>query len=541
MKKNFFLRLGILVSLVGFLTSFSPLVSANNLSANRMTIGSVDSILPEKEIRDYYAKMEPLMLKYFGPPFSNFAINIKADVNDTTESPADIDPQTKTLILKQQARRYLENLRKGSKEAALDVIYGTMEHELSHALYIYKDFSVGFGGKWAYEGWARFLGDLVHSEITHTPLSISPYFALYQDKNLFFNSNEHFTRFPENQVLMYERATAAHFLLTAAASTNNLDFYKKLNSKIYDYLEEKSQTLLPPGMKHPLGAPIDPNLTFEEYKKILKPLLAGIKIDGVDAFSWYFDAIDPASEFKLGKYLGISATYNSQNKPEKLVVYVFERVKTGEGIEEKVIKNTKVRLILTDSLEKVVLEKNLTTDNQGRKEIDLLKEKIPTGVYLASAYRQDDQSIRNKMFIIKTPNIENKKNYLYGVLLTENNSLANGDFASLVKSDYDFIYKDNGLFILNVPDSTNKVVLDFLGTNYEVAKGTFARVYALKLNQEQIKNAGSKSKADLEAGKIKIKESAEEKVNVDGLLEGRNIFSRIFGWIKGLLNTIIRR
>ncbi len=541
MKKKLFLLLGIVVTLIGFLTSFSSPIFANNLSANQMTIGSIDNVLPEKEIRDYYAKMEPLMLKYFGPPFSNFAINIKADVNDTTESPADIDPQTKSLILKQQAIRYLEDLRKGPKEDALRVIYGTMEHELSHALYIYKDFSVGFGGKWAYEGWARFLGDLIHSEITNTPLSLSPYFALYQDKNLFFNSNEHLIRFPENQALMYERATAAHFLLTAAASTNNLDFYKKLNSKIYDYLEEKNLTLPPPGMKQPLRAPIDSNLTFEEYKKIMKPLLTGVKVDGVDAYSWYFDAIDPSSEFKPGKYLGISTAYDSQNKPEKLVVYVFERVKTSEGIEEKAVKNTKVKLTLTDSLEKVVLEKNLITNDQGKKEIDLLKEKIPTGVYLALAYCQDDQSVKNKMFIIKTPNVGNKKNYLYGVLLIENGSLANGNFVSLVKSDYDFIYKDNGLFILNVPDSTNRVVLDFLGTNYEVTTGPFARVYALKLNQEQIKTANLKSQADFEAGKIKIEETAEENISVGGQLEGRNIFSRIFGWIKELLNTIIKR
>jgi len=60
--------------------------------------------------------------------------------------------------------------------------------------------------------------------------------------------------------------------------------------------------------------------------------------------------------------------------------------------------------------------------------------------------------------------------------------LANGDFVSLVRSDFDFVYKDNGLFILNVPDSINKVVLNFLGTNYQVTKGPFARVYAFRLN-----------------------------------------------------------
>lgn len=53
MKKKLFLLLRILV---GFLKTFSPLVLASNLSSNRMTIGSVDSVLPEKEIRDYYAK-----------------------------------------------------------------------------------------------------------------------------------------------------------------------------------------------------------------------------------------------------------------------------------------------------------------------------------------------------------------------------------------------------------------------------------------------------------------------------------------------------
>ena len=541
MRKQLLFLIGAIVGLIGFLTNFSFLVAANSLSSNKMTIGSVDSVLPEKEIRDYYTQMEPLMLKYFGQPFSNFAINIKADTNEVTESPADVDPKTKSLILKKQARNYLEGLKKGSREDALKVIYGTMEHELSHAMYIYKNFSVDFGGKWAYEGWARFLGDLVHSEITNTPLSISPYFALYQDKNLIVSSGEHLFRFPENQALAYEKATAAHFLLTAAASTDNLDFYKKLNNKIYDYLETKDFTPLPSGMKQPLGFKDQVALSFEEYKKIIKPLLVGIRIDGIDAYSWYFDAIEPPSEFKAGKYLGVYGAYNSQNKPEKIIVYVFERVKTTEGFEEKAVKDARVRLSLTDSLGKTVMDKTLTTDAQGKTEISLLKEKIPAGVYLASAYCRDDPGIKNKMFIIKTPNIENNKDYLYGVLLTEKGGLVNGDFVSLVKSDFNFVYKDNGLFILNVPDSTNKVVLNFLDTNYEVTKGPFARVYALKLDQDQVRTAGSKSKADLEAGKIKIEESAKENVNIGGQLERRGMLSRIFDWIKKLLDLIVRR
>jgi len=522
------------------------LALASSLSLNRMKIGTVDSKLPEKEIRDYYAKMEPIMLKYFGPPFSNFAINIKADLSDENkDSPAEINPKTKSLILQNQARSYLEGLKKGSREDALRVIYGTMEHELSHAMYIYKDLSVDFGGKWAYEGWARFLGDLVHSEITNTPLSISPYFFLYQDKDLIIASGEHSFRLPENQALAYNKATAAHFLLTAAASTNNLDFYKNLNSQIYDYLETKDFTPLPSGMKQPLGFKEKVALSFDEYKKIIKPLLTGVKIDGVDAYDWYFNAIEFFSDCKVGKYLWIYTNYNLDNQPDKLSAFAFNRVKTTKGCKENLITNAKINVALIDSFGKTILDKTIDTDSYGQIEIKFSPEEISTGAYLASAFLKDDPSVKNKIFLIKRPNnIENKKNYLYGVLLDENNQLVNGDFVSLVKSDFNFVYKDNGLFILNIPDSINKVVLTFLGANYEVTKGPFARVYAINLTQQQIKAANSKSKAELEAGKIGMQESAENDNKINKSTEPlvrEGIFSKIFDWIKKWLRLTLKK
>jgi len=536
-----FILIGGFIILTGFFSFIPPLALANSLSSNRMKIGTVDRVFPEKEIRDYYAKIEPLMLKYFGPPFSNFAINIKADLSDKNkDSPAEIDPKTKSLILQNQAKSYLEGLKKGPKEDALRVIYGTMEHELSHAMYIYKDLSVDFGGKWAYEGWARFLGDLVHSEITNTSLSISSYFFLYQDKDLIFTPKEHSFRLPENQALAYNKATAAHFLLTAAASTNNLDFYKKLNSKIYDYLETKDFTPLPAGMKQPLGFKDQVALSFEEYKKIIKPLLTGVKVDGNNAYNWYFDTIEFPSDCKVGKYLWIYANYNINNQPDKLTVFAFNRMKTAKGCEENLITNTKINVTLINSFGKTVLDKTIDANSQGQIEVKFSPEEIPAGAYLASAFLKDEPSVKNKIFLIKRPNnIENKKNYLYGVLLDENNRLANGDFVSLVKSDFNFVYKDNGLFILNVPDSINKVILTFLSANYEVTKGPFARVYAMKLNQKQIKEVGLKSKNELEAGKIKMQESAKEDVYASGQLERKIIFSKIFDWIKKLLDLVV--
>ena len=534
------------VGLIDFSVLFPYLTLASSLSLNRMKIGTVDSKLPEKEIRDYYAKMEPIMLKYFGPPFSNFDINIKADLSDENkDSPAEINPKTKSLILQNQARSYLEGLKKHSKEDALKVIYGTMEHELSHAMYIYKDLSVDFGGKWAYEGWARFLGDLVHSEITNIPLSISPYFFLYQDKDLIIASGEHSFRLPENQALAYEKATAAHFLLTAAASTNNLDFYKNLNSKIYDYLETKDFTPLPSGMKQPLGFKEKAALSFDEYKKIIKPLLTGVKIDGVDAYDWYFNAIEFLSDCKVGKYLWIYANYNSDNQPDKLSAFAFNRVKTAKGCEENIITNTKINVALINSFGKVILDKTIDTDSYGQIEIKFSPEEIPAGAYLASAFLKDDPSVKNKIFLIKRPNnIENKKNYLYGVLLDENNQLVNGDFVSLVKSDFDFVYKNNGLFILNVPDSVNKVVLTFLGANYEVTKGPFARVYAINLTQQQINDANSKSKAELEADKIGAQESLEKDNKINKSTEPlvrEGIFLKIVRWFQNLLDFLSRK
>lgn len=534
-RKSIFL-LSLLFPLVVF--GFCSLrVLADSLSSNRMKIGEVDKSLPEKEIRNYYAQMEPIMLKYFGPPFSNFAINIKVDLDEDTESPADIDPKTKSLILKKQAKNYFEGLKKGSKEDALRVIYGTMEHELSHAMYLYKDLSVDFGGKWAYEGWARFLGDLIHAKINDMPLSLSPYFAYYQDRNLMLGAGGYrVARLLENQSLTYDKATAVHFLLTAAASINDLGFYKRLNSKIYEYLETKDFTPLPSGMKQPLGYKDQVALGFDEYKEIIKPLLKGVKVDGVDAYSWYFDNLDFSNNPKTGKLAGVNVSYNLENRAEKIVGYIFERNRTADGFEEKPIADVKLNITLKDSYGKTVLDKTRSTDSQGKIEIDFPRD-VPSGAYLALVSSKDDAGIKSKIFVLKRPKTEDKENYLYGVLLDENDDLVNGAFASLVKSDYSFVYKDNGLFILDVPFLVNRVNLDFLGKTYEVTKGPFARVYTLKLDQKQIKSASLRDNSELEAGKIKISESQEEKSEIRTIkfLNIKNIFEGIVEWIKRLL------
>jgi len=92
-------------TVVAFCLLFSASVSAAVPPGNQVKIGNISALLPAEKMRRYYAKMEPLMLKYFGPPFSDFTMNIVA--SPEKDGLVDVDAQDKTLYLYSLARDYL--------------------------------------------------------------------------------------------------------------------------------------------------------------------------------------------------------------------------------------------------------------------------------------------------------------------------------------------------------------------------------------------------------------------------------------------------
>jgi len=470
--------------------------------SNRMKLGEVSSNLPVEEVQDYYAKMEPLMLKYFGPPFSDFSINIIAKPEVTNES-VEVNPKDHTLYLYSVAKNFFEDKDKGDVEHAMSNLFGFLKHELSHAMYfIDGNDAVNFLGnnKWFSEGWANVLAEIMDNQIDGTTRSASLYYETYVDKDTVKGTEESTLKQNATHSLEYSFATSANLtLLSAASSSNdNLDFYKKLNGTIYDFLQSKASNDLLDNKERNLNdvkAGLKPlgryNLSFDEYKNLIKPLLTGVKIDGIDAYDWYINS-PIFYNGSLGPHIGAYLVSSKENFGiVRIEAFAFNRIQDGRQIKEIPIEGLNINIQMSNSKGKIVLEKKITTDKNGDAIIQLRDNpeiNLETGAYLIQSEAEiGGKTLKNKMFALVPPPTAIKKEYLYGVLLDENQNLINGDGVTLLKSDDDFLYRKNGLFIIDVPETKRIENLNFLGLEQEVTKGPFARVFALTVPADYLK------------------------------------------------------
>jgi len=458
---------------------------------NRMTLGEISDLLPVKEMRAFYSKMEPLMLKIFGPPFSNINLKIEADPTGTVGDTGFLDNE-QTLVLAGQAKEYLKNKDTDTKHA-LEQIYGSMLHELSHAQYYYGNKRVSFHPQWINEGWAKASDNLLGRELARTgsyifttgtvfpDIGLLPYFKLYLDPDTVAGTmNWGFSKQNTNHANVYDITTVVHLtLLSALSSTNdNLDFFKTFNNAVYNWVKENNKT----------------DISFEEYQQIMRPFLQGKTIDGQPAFDWYFNNPDSLIKGKLGAHLGVTV-----EPPREVVAFAFRRAWENNEYKEKPVGNLPVTVEVLDYKGEGIIKKTVITDQDGNGRVSFPQVENKAVITIKASCVVDGKNLSAESFYFNAPP---KSEKLYGVLVDEQGKLLPAKYIGLlqVKDNLTFDYKNKGVFEVTVPTSKKTVDFDFLGYKQQVNKGPWVRMVAIKIPAEYVQKASSQPESVIEAG-----------------------------------------
>ncbi len=513
----------ILPLLIVLLTFFAfSAVYAQVPENNRMTLGEISDLLPVKEMRSFYSKMEPLMLKIFGPPFSNINLKIEADPTGTVHDTEFLDNE-QTLFLAGQAKEYLKN-KDTDKRHALEQIYGSMLHELSHAQYYYGNKRVSFHPQWINEGWAKASDTLLGRELAKTgsfvfttgvvypDVGLMPYFKLYLDPDTVAGTtNWGSSKQNTNHGNVYDITTLVHLtLLSAASSTNdNLDFFKTFNNAVYNWVKENNQT----------------DISLEEYQQIMRPLLQGKTIDGQPAFDWYFSNPNSLTKGKVGAHLGITV------EPREVVAFVFRRVLENNEYKEKPIGNLPVTVEVLDYKGERIIRKTVTTDQDGNGRVPLPQIEGKAVVTMKASCVADGKSLSAESFYFNAPS---KSEKLYGVLVDEQGKLLPAKYVGLLqlKDNLTFDYKNKGVFEVTVPTSKKTVDFDFLGYKQQVNKGPWVRMVGIKIPTEYVREASSQPESVIEVGLF-------DSSNPSGQSIGKTVKKNQVFWIGAIITGLL--
>lgn len=456
---------------------------------NRMKLGEISNLLPAKEMRSFYSKMEPLMLKIFGPPFSNISLKIEANPEGTMADTGFLDNE-QTLILAGQAKEYLKNKSQNPK-LAIEQIYASMLHELSHAQYYYGNKRVSFHPQWINEGWTKVSDTLLGAELAKTGkyifttgmvypnIGVLPYFRLYLDSDTVAGTqNWGSSKQNTNHGIVYDITTLVHLtLLSAASSSNeNLDFFKTLNNAVYEWVKTNDKT----------------EISLTEYKEIIRPLLQGKTVDGQPAFDWYFSNPDSLINGSLGGHLGVTV------EPGKIIAYAFRRISEEKEYKERPIQNQPITVYVNNYDGQRLVEKTVITDSEGNGRIPLPKIENKAVITIAATSRIDGKDFSAETFYFNAPA---QKEKLYGVLTDENGRLLPAKYVGLLQAeDMVFDYKNKGVFELTVPLNQKTIIFDFLGFKQEIHKGPWVRVAAIKIPAKYIQKAAEQPESAFTSG-----------------------------------------
>lgn len=429
-------------------------------------------------MKSFYAKMEPLMLDIFGPPYSNITLKIDADPDGTVHGTGYLDNE-QTLVLAGQARDWVQNKEKDRKHG-LDQIYGNMLHELSHGMFYYGNERVSFTPQWINEGWAKLQEILLARKLGFYNFGIKPYFNYYLDPDTIAGTpNWGSSKQTANHPVVYDVTSVVHLtLLSAASSSNsNLDFFKTFNNSIYDWVVANKQT----------------NISLDQYKQIMTKLLQGILIDGQSAYDWYFSNPDSLTQGKLGNHLGIAIDQND------IVAYAFNRTSDGRDMQEVGLPNIEITIKAADYDGKVLLEQTANTDEEGNVRVRIPENKKYTLMTFDAKAFLTGKAFTASMFYFPAPSDDK---VISGTLLDESGKPLAAKYVRLLKSDLNFSYRNKGVYAISVPETTKTLSLDFLGYKQEITKGPFARMYAMKIPERYVKEADKLTDSAFESGII---------------------------------------
>lgn len=458
---------------------------------NKLVLGDISSELPNAEMRAFYAKMEPIMRKIFGPPFSNVNLKIEADLEGTEHGTGYKDKE-QTLVLAGQAKQYSQD-KSSDPTGALQRLESSMLHELSHGMYYYGNDRYSFNPQWINEGWAKVQEEIMMSELLGKGLDANPYFAMYGNKDTIAGTrNWGSSKQRTNHSLVYNITTATHLTLLAAASTSNddLDFMKKMNERLYSELQQDGET----------------NISLDKYQRVMKELLAGKTVDGQDAYTWYFDNPNSLTEGSSGSHLGITTDGG------KITAYAFDREAPDSrgDTKENPISGTKITITVQNSDGEQIIQKTVDTDANGNSEIDLprTKSQLSNVLSIIATANIAGKDYKASTFYFDAPRALDR---LMGTLIDEDGNPLPGKYIGLLtSSDATFEYKDQGVFSIKVPKNQRTVNLEFLGIKQEVTKGPFQRMFAMTIPKDVVAQAALKSDAELKAGIVK---PSQEDIN----------------------------
>jgi len=483
----------LLISALGFLLTFGVAVAAVP-EGNKMQLGEITNSLPGAEMRTFFAKMNPLRQQIFGPPFSNINLKIQANLNGTINDTGYSDTE-QTLIYAGQAKDY-QNDKLKNPQYALEQIYKSMLHELGHGMYYYDNNKiVTFHPKWVNEGWAKLQETILTKELGINNFDYKHYFRYYLDRETVAGTTIWgYTKQTTNCNVDYDITTITHLTLLSAASTSNdnLDFFKTFNNKLYDWVKANNQT----------------DISLAQYKIIMRGLLQGKTVDGQPAFDWYFNNPDSLTEGKSGNHLGITT------EPGEIIAYAFDRETNEKDTLETALPNLAITIEATDYNGKILLEKTVKTDKEGNARVDLPKNGYATIMTLDATATISGKPLTTSTFYFDGPPQEDA---LSGVLIDETGKLLPAKYISLLKSDITFDYKNKGVFVMTVPNTTRTVTLDFLGFKQDVTKGPFARMFAMTVPAKYIEEASRQTDETLNKGIINNIRVPADRFDLHGL------------------------
>ena len=457
-------------------------------SSNQMQLGDISPLLPAQEMSAYFKRMNPVYLEYFGPPFSNINLNIITSPNIQDGGDGFLST-SQTLEYGFLEKGYRLMMKQNPAEAR-DMLITSMRHELSHGRYLLGNQPVSYENQWINEGWAKLFEFILEQKLEKDTGRITNpiYFYYYLDKEAVAGTGSWGNnKTPVNHSLVYSMTTITHFLLATAGSTSSefLDFPKKYNEALYDNAVANNTH----------------RLSETDVRKILDNLLPNTYIDGIKATDWYFQSPAAFVNGTLGYHVGVFE--DNRN----IVAFVLkrgyqnnERNNNNSGdLRDFPIRDISVTIEIVDADGRVILSQIAQTDSTGKasiKEPRLEDNKLYT--LKASATLQGEK-YQNLSYYYDVPS---RDSALSGILTDEFGKAVDKRYVGLLTSDIPIEYKNNGIFFMEVPKDQRTVTLNFLGYSQEITKGSFTRVFFMKVPQSYLDKAAELSEQELAKGLI---------------------------------------
>ncbi len=480
----------VLIFLLGFL--IVPDVWAT--PSAEMTFGEMSSNLPGQEFKSYFEKAFPEMKRIHGEPFSSFTFTVEGRP-EIEEHGGGWFPADKQVVLTVAPMRSYEDLLKVDPEAGVNSIEQVVTHELAHAMYTYGNMVVTFPYTWINEGWAKTTELITWMRIKGEMPRPGMYLAQYMDKDTLAGTSG-LGRYKQrrNHSLIYDDLTVGAFGLLYGCSDSNSDpdFQVRLDNKIYeDYIVNKKSLFL------------DRVIPEEDYKNLIKTLCAGRKIDGQDAYEWYFSQPASFTKGSTGFHLGVSPHWWAYTTVEGIDVYTFDRVQNTQD-QDKTEKglSAQVSVEVFDLDGKVVFSKTTQTDQDGNAFLNFGRDLLKNGAYYVIAKADyQGKSYQSKIFFMnirdKDGTAEEQRraqdaNEVIGVMVDKNLTPLSSRYLAVLKplGDVKITANSNGVMLAEVPSSeTKEVAFDFQGQSFTFTKPPFWRLVVFKVSDDLIKKA----------------------------------------------------